>query len=118
METSIRDLLDLRSVTDDVERGFLFEQAIRELVPWDFPPPLAMRAKSEQLDAFYEWNSWHFLMEAKAKRKPITRGSSDWEDFELKVRRRRGPVGLKTSYPRIRTIRKNFAFVIHASWNI
>lgn len=98
MGTSINDLLDLRLVTDDVERGYLFEQGIREVVPWDFRPPLAMRARGEQLDAFYEWNSWHFLVESKAKRKAITRGSHDWEDFELKVRKRRGScIGLYCS---------------------
>ncbi len=39
---------------------------------------------------FFEWNSWHFLVEAKAKDKVITAGSHDWEDFELKVRKRKG----------------------------
>jgi hypothetical protein len=99
MDTQKLDqLLDLRSVADDVARGYLFEQALREFVPWDFRPPLAMRARGEQFDAFYEWNSWHFILEAKAKRKPIKRSSHDWEDFELKVRRRNGScVGLFAS---------------------
>ena len=94
----IKGLLDLRFVKDDVGRGYLFEQALREIFPWDFKPPLAMRAPGEQIDAFYEWNSWHFLMEAKAKRGIIQRGSHDWEDFELKIRKRRGAcIGLFVS---------------------
>jgi hypothetical protein len=89
-QAAIQQLLDLRSVDDDVARGYLFEQAIREFVPWGFRPPLSVRAKGEQIDAFYEWNSWHFLLEAKAVRKSISRAEHEWEDFELKVRRRRG----------------------------
>jgi len=77
-------------VDDNVRRGYLFEQAVRELLPWSHRPPLAVSGESEQLDAFFEWNSWHFLAEAKAKQGKILRGSHDWEDFELKIRRRGG----------------------------
>jgi hypothetical protein len=90
MSSELNQILDLRNVQDDVRRGYLFEQALREFVPWDFRPPLAVVARGEQLDAFYEWNSWHFIVEAKANRLPITRGMHEWEDFELKVRRRHG----------------------------
>ena len=83
-------ILLIREIDDHARRGYLFEQAIRELVPWDHRPPLPVSGTSEQLDAFFEWNSWHFLVEAKAKRGEILRGSHDWEDFEPKVRKRKG----------------------------
>ena len=97
----VQQLLELRNMADAVLRGRVFEQSIRELLPWDVRPPLALLAKGEQFDAFYEWNSWHFLVEAKAKHEPIVRASHDWEDFELKVRKRRGScIGLFVSlYP-------------------
>src|SRR4051794_13649543 len=80
----------MRSVNDAARRGYLFEAAIRELFPWSFRPPLAVIAESEQIDAFFEWNSWHFLVEAKAKAGAIQRGSHDWEDFALKLHNRNG----------------------------
>lgn len=89
-KSDIQQLLELRLVADDIARGYLFEQTLRELIPWDFRPPLSLRAKGEQIDAFFEWNSWHFILEAKAKRMPIQSASHDWEDFELKVRKRNG----------------------------
>jgi hypothetical protein len=103
---ALAQLIDLRFVQDNEARGYAFEQAIRELVPWDFRPPLAVLARGEQIDAFFEWNSWHFLVEAKAKRKSITRGSHDWEDFELKIRRRMGSaIGLYCSlFPVSKTV--------------
>jgi hypothetical protein len=94
-------ILALRAIRDAPRRGWLFEQAIREVLPWDVRPPLSINAEAEQLDAFFEWNSWLFLVEAKAKEGQITRGSHDWEDFELKLRRRHGAcIGLFCSlYP-------------------
>jgi hypothetical protein len=94
-------IVAMREIEDHARRGYLFEAAIREILPWSFRPPLAATAPAEQLDAFFEWNSWHFLVEAKAKRRPISRPSHDWEDFELKLTRRRSTcIGLFCSlYP-------------------
>jgi hypothetical protein len=80
----------LREINDDQIRGYRFEQTVREVLPWSLRPPVAMSTKSEQFDAFFEFNSWHFLVECKAKRGKITPGSHDWEDFELKIRKRGG----------------------------
>lgn len=80
----------LRGAQDHAERGFRFEQTVREILPWSLRPPVAVSTKSEQLDAFFEYNGWHFLVECKAKLGKITAGSHDWEDFELKVLRRGG----------------------------
>ncbi|MES2920529.1 MAG: hypothetical protein V4819_03230 [Verrucomicrobiota bacterium] len=84
----------LREEADARSRGYRFEQMLREILPWSARPPLAVVAKSEQLDGFFEWNGWHFVVEAKAKVGIILRGSHDWEDFELKVRRRPNSIGL------------------------
>lgn len=94
-------ILALRSLSSARERGIAFEQCLREALPWDYRPPVALLARSEQLDAFFEWNGWHFLVEAKAKKAAIRAGSHDWEDFELKVRKRHGAcIGLFCSlYP-------------------
>src|SRR5437867_1060727 len=88
------DIIALRPLSERSSRGYRFEQALREILPWTRRPPLAVvgRRNSEQIDAFFEWNSWHFLVEAKAKKEPIGRGSHDWEDFDLKVRKRRGAI--------------------------
>ena len=80
----------LRALEDAQRRGYIFEQYIRETLPWSFRPPIALRTESEQIDGFFEFNGWHFLIEAKAKQTNITPGSPDWEDFELKIRRRGG----------------------------
>ncbi|WP_162488328.1 hypothetical protein [Azospirillum lipoferum] len=80
----------LRAVQDKQRRGYVFEQYIREDLPWGFRPPLSVGTDSEQIDAFFEFNGWHFLVECKAKSENITPGSHDWEDFELKIRRRGG----------------------------
>jgi len=80
----------LRAEEDAVRRGYRFEQLLREVNPWSHRPPVVQSTSHEQIDAFFEWNSWFFLLEAKAKSGIIQRGSHDWEDFELKVRRRRG----------------------------
>ncbi len=73
-------------------RGYAFEQIIREILPWDFRPPIAAIGDSEQLDAFFTWQGRDFLVESKAKEALIQPGSHDWEDFELKVRKRHGQV--------------------------
>lgn len=89
------DIIALRNEMDDQKRGYLFETAIREFVPWHFRPPITVSASSEQFDGYFEWNGRMFLVEAKAKnqdKKKITPGSHDWEDFELKVRKRHGQV--------------------------
>jgi hypothetical protein len=83
-------LIWLRKETNPQTRGYRFEQILRELLPWSFRPPIAVSAQYEQLDAFFEWNGWHFVVEAKAKREQIHPGSHDWEDFALKVSNRRG----------------------------
>ncbi|WP_339075026.1 hypothetical protein [Teredinibacter turnerae] len=88
------EIIQAKSNSDATLRGCVFEQLIRESLPWDFRPPMSINAKREQLDAFFEWNSWHFHVETKAKVDPITGGSHDWEDFELKVLNRKGCVGL------------------------
>ena len=90
MALQIRELIFLRQEQDDVRRGYRFEQMVREILPWDVRPPISATGPSEQFDAVFEWKSRHFIVEAKAKIKPIQRGSHDWEDFELKVRKRRG----------------------------
>jgi hypothetical protein len=84
-------LLALRNCKDRVLCGYRFEQIIREILPWDVRPPLALTGRHEQIDAFFVWNNIHFLVECKAKRQ-IKVGSHDWEDFELKVRSRDGSV--------------------------
>ncbi len=74
------------------DKGYLFEQLIREIQPWSFKPPIVTTTKTEQLDGIFNWNGNTFLIESKAKEKVITGGSSDWEDFELKIRKRKGTV--------------------------
>ncbi len=92
MITIYHQICDLRTLSDPQERGYKFEQLLREALPWSLKPPIVVRTPSEQIDAFFEWNSWHFLVEAKAKDGIITEGSHDFEDFENKVRRRNGGV--------------------------
>jgi hypothetical protein len=62
------------------------------MLPWDTRPPIPVRLGSEQLDAFFSYGGRYFIVEAKAKKNIITEGSPDWEDFELKVVRRKGRV--------------------------
>lgn len=83
-------ILKLLDDSDAQRRGYRFEQILREILPWDNRPPIAVSSKTEQMDVFFEWNSWHFLVEAKAKINTITAGSHDWEDFALKMRNRTG----------------------------
>ena len=85
-----KTIANLHLELDVQKRGYVFEQILREILPWDYRPPLSVSTQTEQLDAFFEWNSWHFLVEAKAKTKTITAGSHDWEDFALKLRKRKG----------------------------
>ncbi len=95
------DILALRDVADATRRGFAFEVAVRDVLPWDHRPPFSVRTKSAQFDAFFEWLGRIFWVEAKAKKTPIRRASHDWEDFALKVREgRQTCVGLFCSlYP-------------------
>jgi hypothetical protein len=76
----------------DTVRGYRFEHVVREMLPWDERPPVSIRSTSEQLDALFSLNGRYFIVEAKAKRGPLTEGSADWEDFELKLARRKGRV--------------------------
>ncbi len=85
-------IVALRDLTNAPKRGYRFEQALREILPWTSRPPLTASGQSEQFDAFYEWNRRFYLVEAKAKRPIIKQGASEWEDFELKLRRRQGSV--------------------------
>lgn len=84
------EIISMRDISSAPKRGYAFEQILRELLPWNYRPPISVKTESEQIDAFFEWNSWHFLVEAKAKRNIIMAGSHDWEDFCLKVSRRKG----------------------------
>jgi hypothetical protein len=88
--TIYEQIVRLRSEANNTLRGYRFEQLLREINPWSHRPPVVQSTSHEQIDAFFEWNGWFFLLEAKAKSDPILRGSHDWEDFELKIRRRRG----------------------------
>lgn len=88
---------------DAQRRGYQFEHILREMLPWHNKPPISVSTRTEQLDAFFEWNSWHFLVEAKAKADAITAGSHDWEDFALKIRNRGGKcIGLFCSISEVR----------------
>ena len=101
MSAYYAQIVALRNNQNDAERGYQFEAILREILPWSSRPPVVMIAPSEQIDAFFDWNGNTFIVEAKAKRgQPITAGSHDWEDFELKIRKRKGCIGLFCSlYP-------------------
>jgi hypothetical protein len=86
------EIVSLRNNTNNVERGYKFEQIIREIQPWDRKPPVVATLPSEQLDGIFMWKGQAYLIESKAKVKPITAGSHDWEDFEIKIRRRKNTV--------------------------
>ena len=75
---------------DKSERGYLFESLIREIQPWDRRPPIVMSPQSEQLDGVFEYKGNLFIIESKAVDKILTPGSKEWEDFELKIRKRQG----------------------------
>jgi len=88
-------IIGLYNEVDKQKRGYAFEQLVREVQPWSYKPPLSAVGNGEQLDGVYEWDGRIFIIEAKAKEAKIMQGSSDWEDFELKIRRRnRTVVGL------------------------
>jgi len=87
-----KDIIALRDIADNVERGYKFEQTIREIQPWDRKPPVVASLPSEQLDGIFIWKDQAYLIESKAKTDAITPGSHDWEDFELKIRKRRNNV--------------------------
>ncbi|MBL7710762.1 MAG: hypothetical protein JNJ86_16950 [Chitinophagaceae bacterium] len=87
-----KDILALREISDNVLRGYKFEQTIREIQPWDRKPPIAATLPSEQLDGIFLWKDQAYLIESKAKHDIITPGSHDWEDFELKIRKRKNTV--------------------------
>jgi len=74
------------------KKGYIFEQLVREIQPWDFKPPIVATGVSEQLDGVFTWEGKTFIIESKAKEKQIKRGEHDWEDFELKIRKRKGSV--------------------------
>jgi len=86
------EIISLREIKNNIERGYKFEQTIREIQPWDRRPPVVASLPSEQLDGIFMWKSQAYLIESKAKLEPITPGSHDWEDFELKVRRRKNNI--------------------------
>jgi hypothetical protein len=89
------EIIALRNDTNDQGRGYKFEQVIRELLPWEIKPPIAVSLPSEQLDGIFIWNKQSYFVEAKAKKNEITPGSQDWKDFENKVHRRKnGIIGL------------------------
>lgn len=88
-------IIGLYNEADKQKRGYAFEQLVREIQPWSYKPPLSAIGNGEQLDGVYEWDGRIFIIEAKAKEAKIMQGSSDWEDFELKIRRRnKSVVGL------------------------
>lgn len=116
-----KEILALRDNLNDSERGYKFEQIIREIQPWDRKPPVVASLPSEQLDGIFVWKDQAYLIESKAKKDKITPGSHDWEDFELKIRRRKNAViGLFCSlfsiseevYTRAEELNKEGHFVI------
>lgn len=95
MNNFYEQLIGLYDIDDKQRRGYLFEQLIREIQPWSYRPPISAVGNGEQLDAIYEWDGRIFIIEAKAKEAKIMQSSKEWEDFELKVRRRnKSVVGL------------------------
>lgn len=83
------EILKLRDIDNDIQRGYKFEQAMREIFPYDKKPPMSAIGDSEQFDGVFIWENRFFIVEAKAKEKRILTGSHDWEDFELKIRSRK-----------------------------
>lgn len=88
--TTIENITSLRKESDAQQRGYRFEQLIREILPWSHRPPMAVSTVTEQIDSFFHWNGTFYLVECKAKASRILAGSHDWEDFELKIRKRAG----------------------------
>jgi hypothetical protein len=79
----------LKNETNNIKRGRDFEILIREIQPWDYRPPVVSSQDSEQLDGLFIYKNETYLIESKAVRKKITPGMPEWEDFELKLHRRR-----------------------------
>lgn len=92
MNNLYKDNVQLRDMSDNVARGLKFEQIVREIQPWDRKPAITISVPTEQLDGIFVWKDKPYLVEAKAKKDIITAGSHDWEDFELKIRRRKNAV--------------------------
>lgn len=89
--TYYEQILNLKnSEIDDIARGNKFESIIREIQPWDKKPPIVMYPKTEELDGVFIYQNTVFIIESKAKKNTITAGSKDWEDYELKIHRRKG----------------------------
>lgn len=84
-----QQIVALRNETNVIKRGRDFEQLIREIQPWDHRPPIVSSQDSEQLDGVYVYKGLTFIIESKAIKKAITPGMHEWEDFELKLLRRR-----------------------------
>ncbi|MCO6148388.1 hypothetical protein [Flavobacterium sp. NRK1] len=81
-------IVELRNEPNKIKRGRDFEALIREIQPWDHRPPIVSSQDSEQLDGVFTYNGNTFIIESKAIKKIITPGMHEWEDFELKIRRR------------------------------
>ncbi len=95
MKDFYTQIISLYNEKNKQSRGYKFEHLIREIQPWSYKPPIIGVGNSEQLDGVYEWEGRIYIIEAKAKEGKILQGSSDWEDFELKIRRRnKSVVGL------------------------
>jgi len=82
-------IVSLKNQQDDIRRGRDFEMLIREIQPWDHRPPIVSSQDSEQLDGVFIYKGLTFIIESKAVKKTITPGMHEWEDFELKLRRRK-----------------------------
>lgn len=90
MSTHIyNQIQELHNYSNNVERGRKFEVLVREILPWDKRPPIVLSPKTEQLDGVFVYLNTVYIIECKAKKGTITAGSSDWEDYELKLRRRK-----------------------------
>ena len=85
----------MKSERNDINRGRLFE-ALKEIMPWDHCPPVVMSPESEQLDGVFIHQGATFLIESKAVKSAFTPGTTEWEDFELKLwkRERQNVIGL------------------------
>ncbi|WP_422359111.1 hypothetical protein [Reichenbachiella sp.] len=89
----INEIIELKSETQDIQRGIDFEILIRELPSWQGKPfykPKSRRTKKDQLDAFFTWNGNSFLIEAKAEKKPMRPGSEKWKSYVSKLTDRTG----------------------------
>lgn len=110
-------IIALQHEVDNVKRGRNFEILIREIQPWDRRPPVVSSQDSEQLDGVFVFQNETYIIESKAVKKKITPGMPEWEDFELKLHRRRDKrvVGLfcclfevsKTIEKRVRDLNMN-----------